>query len=205
MKMSVCCGSLQHEFWSNRKQKPSVTQISQFLKSGLDVLLKLSADLSLCSRQPSTAWWVRGGPGPPARLHAASGAQSGVARCPFRPETVGDRAPTSNSAEGASETTPCAAEGQVSSVVLSFRDTLLFWTLVLIYLVFYRGTSQAVTHLCWSPFQLHSLKIPSWVAPRKKKRPELRDKHFWGKKPESEIWSYFGLVASRFFFSNGVF
>lgn len=88
-------------------------------------MLKLPADLSLFSQQPSTAWWGRGVPGPPARLHVASGAQSGVAKCPFRPGTGGDRALTSNSDEGASEMTQCAAEGQVRSGVLSFMDTLL--------------------------------------------------------------------------------
>lgn len=110
------------------------------------MLLKLPADLLLFSQQPSTAWWGRGGPGPPARLHVGLGAQSGVAKCPFRPETGGDRAQTSNSAGGASETRSCAAEGQVRSVMHSIMDTLSLWTPVLIYLVFYcpLGTSQAV-------------------------------------------------------------
>ena len=83
-----------------------------------DVLLKFPADLSLFSQQPSTACCGRGVPGPHARLRVASGVQNGAAKCPFRPETGGGHALTSNSVEVAMATTPCAAEGQVRSLRL---------------------------------------------------------------------------------------
>lgn len=68
--------------------------------------------INACAKylQPLTVWWDRGGPGHPARLHAGSAAQRGVAKCRFPPETEALPVRISNSVVGALETMPFAAQ-----------------------------------------------------------------------------------------------
>ncbi|XP_061784627.1 uncharacterized protein [Nerophis lumbriciformis] len=68
------------------------------------------SDSDRTEQQPLTVWWAHGVSGPHARLHAGWAAPKEAAKCPSLLETEAPPARTSNSAEGASETTKYAAQ-----------------------------------------------------------------------------------------------
>ena len=126
------CSALQHQpnqcqtLWGTQHACPHVQCVcvcfSHFIfifiawagflcLSALPVLAHLPSSPSY--QQPSTVWWVPGGPGRPARPPVAWAAQRGAARCPCPRGTGGHPVLTSGSGGAAMATTLCAARLKV--------------------------------------------------------------------------------------------